>query len=158
MIGRDDDREQSHDLPDFVNPGIHRREVLYYFTAGDDSNRIVGLVCFAVAAILDGVDGYIARRYHQRSELGAILDPLADKLLLVSGILLLSLPASRACVTRHSPLAHGDHHQPRRGAIDRFRAAPSDLRQGDSPSAHARQNRDRAADDPGAVDSLEVER
>jgi cardiolipin synthase (CMP-forming) len=43
-----------------------------------------------VAAILDGVDGYIARRYNQRSELGAILDPLADKLLLVSAIVLLS--------------------------------------------------------------------
>ena len=36
------------------------------------------------------MDGYIARRYNQRSELGAILDPLADKLLLVSGIVLLS--------------------------------------------------------------------
>src|SRR5207248_11536312 len=35
--------------------------------------------------------GYIARHYNQRSELGAILDPLADKLLLVSGIVLLSL-------------------------------------------------------------------
>ena len=34
------------------------------------------------------MDGYIARHYNQRSELGAILDPLADKLLLVSGIIL----------------------------------------------------------------------
>src|ERR1700722_4129057 len=73
-------------------------EVLYYFKAGDDSNRVVGLFCFAVAAILDGVDGYIARRYHQRSELGAVLDPLADKLLLVSGIVLLSLPAGHPYV------------------------------------------------------------
>jgi CDP-diacylglycerol--glycerol-3-phosphate 3-phosphatidyltransferase len=47
-------------------------------------------VSFAVAAICDGVDGYIARRYNQRSELGAILDPLADKLLLVSGIVVLT--------------------------------------------------------------------
>jgi CDP-diacylglycerol--glycerol-3-phosphate 3-phosphatidyltransferase len=53
--------------------------------------RPIALLCFAVAATLDGVDGYIARRYNQRSELGAILDPLADKLLLVSGIVLLSL-------------------------------------------------------------------
>ncbi len=36
------------------------------------------------------MDGYVARRYNQRSELGAILDPLADKLLLVSGIVVLS--------------------------------------------------------------------
>jgi CDP-diacylglycerol--glycerol-3-phosphate 3-phosphatidyltransferase len=49
------------------------------------------MLAFTVAAVSDGIDGYIARRYHQRSELGAFLDPLADKLLLVSGIILLSL-------------------------------------------------------------------
>ena len=40
------------------------------------------------------MDGYVARRYNQRSELGAILDPLADKLLLVSGIVVLSFDHS----------------------------------------------------------------
>lgn len=65
-------------------------QILYYFKTGDELHRFLGLVSFAVAAILDGVDGYIARRYNQKSELGAILDPLADKLLLVSGIVLLS--------------------------------------------------------------------
>ena len=65
-------------------------QILYYFRTGAEVHRFVGLLCFAAAAILDGVDGYIARRYNQRSELGAILDPLADKLLLVSGIVLLS--------------------------------------------------------------------
>ena len=50
----------------------------------------LAILCFAVAAILDGVDGYIARHYNQISELGKILDPLADKLLLVSGIVALS--------------------------------------------------------------------
>lgn len=67
-------------------------EMLYYFKNGEEAHRILGLISFAVAAILDGVDGYIARRYNQKSELGAILDPLADKLLLVSAIVLLSLP------------------------------------------------------------------
>lgn len=66
-------------------------QFLYYVESGDEINRLLALVSFAVAAITDGIDGYIARRYHQRSELGAILDPLADKLLLVSAILLLSL-------------------------------------------------------------------
>ena len=42
------------------------------------------LAGFLVAGISDGVDGFIARRYNQRSELGAYLDPIADKLLLVS--------------------------------------------------------------------------
>src|SRR6266571_4191912 len=39
---------------------------------------------FLVAGISDGVDGFIARRYKQFSRLGAYLDPMADKLLLVS--------------------------------------------------------------------------
>ncbi|WP_192181404.1 CDP-alcohol phosphatidyltransferase family protein [Mesorhizobium amorphae] len=39
---------------------------------------------FLVAGISDGVDGFIARRYNQHSELGAYLDPMADKVLLVS--------------------------------------------------------------------------
>ncbi len=66
-------------------------EVLYYVRTGNELNRLLALLTFAVAAICDGVDGYIARHYNQRSELGAILDPLADKLLLVSGIVVLSL-------------------------------------------------------------------
>ena len=65
-------------------------EVLYYVKSGNDLHRIAGLFTFAVAAICDGVDGYIARRYQQISELGMILDPLADKLLLLSGVVLLS--------------------------------------------------------------------
>lgn len=43
-----------------------------------------GLLLFAVAGASDGVDGYLARRFDWRSRLGAILDPLADKLLMVS--------------------------------------------------------------------------
>ena len=65
-------------------------EAIYYVRTGNELYRLLGIVSFAVAAICDGVDGYIARRYNQRSELGAILDPLADKLLLVSAIILLS--------------------------------------------------------------------
>ncbi len=44
---------------------------------------------FAFAALTDGVDGWIARHFNQRSRLGRILDPIADKLLLVTGIVLL---------------------------------------------------------------------
>lgn len=66
-------------------------EVLYYQRSGNEIYRLFAILAFAVAAICDGVDGYIARRYNQKSELGAILDPLADKLLLLSSIILLSL-------------------------------------------------------------------
>lgn len=65
-------------------------QILYYVRTGNEVNRLLGLLAFAVAAILDGVDGYVARHYNQRSELGTLLDPLADKLLLVSAIIVLS--------------------------------------------------------------------
>ena len=66
-------------------------EVLNYVGQGRELHRWLAIAAFLAAAVCDGVDGYIARRYNQRSELGAILDPLADKLLLVAGIVLLSL-------------------------------------------------------------------
>jgi cardiolipin synthase len=66
-------------------------QVLYYLDTGHEQHRWLAFLTFAIASICDGVDGYIARRYNQRSELGAILDPLADKFLLVSGVILLSL-------------------------------------------------------------------
>ncbi|MGE0501282.1 MAG: CDP-alcohol phosphatidyltransferase family protein [Rhizobiaceae bacterium] len=44
---------------------------------------------FLVAGISDGVDGFIARQFNQKSRLGAYLDPMADKLLLVSVFLVL---------------------------------------------------------------------
>jgi len=46
---------------------------------------------FAVAGASDGVDGFIARRFDQRSRLGGYLDPMADKLLLVSVFVVLGV-------------------------------------------------------------------
>ena len=65
-------------------------ELIYYIETGNEIHHLLAILLFAVTAILDGVDGYIARRYSQKSELGTILDPLADKLLLMSGIITLS--------------------------------------------------------------------
>ena len=45
------------------------------------------LVLFAIAGISDGVDGFLAKHYGWQSRLGSILDPLADKLLLVCSFL-----------------------------------------------------------------------
>ena len=42
------------------------------------------LVCFVVAGVSDGIDGFIARTFDLRSDLGTYLDPIADKALLVS--------------------------------------------------------------------------
>jgi len=50
------------------------------------------LAAFVVAGITDGLDGLIARWTNSRTALGAFLDPMADKLLLVSAFVVLSLP------------------------------------------------------------------
>jgi cardiolipin synthase (CMP-forming) len=45
---------------------------------------IFALVIFIAAGITDAIDGFVARHFNMRTELGAYLDPLADKALLVS--------------------------------------------------------------------------
>lgn len=54
-------------------------------------NWAVAFWVFLLAGVSDGIDGWIARRFDQRSELGAHLDPLADKALLVSIFVTLAL-------------------------------------------------------------------
>ncbi len=49
------------------------------------------LLTFAIAGITDGLDGLIARLTHQRTELGAYLDPIADKLLTFAAFISLAI-------------------------------------------------------------------
>ena len=53
--------------------------------------RFAAIAIFIIAAASDGVDGYIARHYNQMSKLGTVLDPIADKGLLLAGIITLSV-------------------------------------------------------------------
>ncbi len=63
------------------------------------------LFVFILAGITDGLDGLLARRLNQGSQLGTILDPIADKLLLVTSFIVLSMPAiSPQPVPRHFPV------------------------------------------------------
>jgi cardiolipin synthase (CMP-forming) len=55
-----------------------------------DGRELTALLGFVAAGISDGVDGFIARRWNMKSELGAYLDPVADKLLLVSVFVVLA--------------------------------------------------------------------
>ncbi|RFD80154.1 CDP-diacylglycerol--glycerol-3-phosphate 3-phosphatidyltransferase [Gardnerella vaginalis] len=54
---------------------------------------VVALVVLAISAFSDCVDGYIARRWNQVSKLGQILDPIADRLLIVCSTLALAIAA-----------------------------------------------------------------
>jgi cardiolipin synthase (CMP-forming) len=49
-----------------------------------DREYLVALALFIVAGLSDGVDGYLAKRFNWISDLGKFLDPLADKMLLVT--------------------------------------------------------------------------
>ncbi|HEY0428503.1 MAG TPA: CDP-alcohol phosphatidyltransferase family protein [Pyrinomonadaceae bacterium] len=51
------------------------------------------LIFFLIAGVSDGVDGFIARRFQQQTELGTILDPIADKLLMTTAFIVLSMPS-----------------------------------------------------------------
>ncbi len=52
---------------------------------------VLALGTFVLAGITDGLDGLLARRFNQKSQLGTILDPIADKLMLVTAFVVLSM-------------------------------------------------------------------
>ncbi|MFQ5900539.1 MAG: CDP-diacylglycerol--glycerol-3-phosphate 3-phosphatidyltransferase [Thermodesulfobacteriota bacterium] len=56
-----------------------------------DNHSETALIVFIAAAITDGLDGFIARMYDQKTVLGSYLDPAADKLLLVSCYIALTI-------------------------------------------------------------------
>lgn len=51
------------------------------------------LLVFTIAGVSDGIDGFIARRFKQESELGTIIDPIADKLLMTTAFVMLTIPS-----------------------------------------------------------------
>jgi cardiolipin synthase len=63
----------------------------------NDRDYRLALAVFVIAGVSDGIDGFIAKRFHYESRFGAILDPVADKVLLVSAYVMLT-------VLHHVPL------------------------------------------------------
>ena len=57
----------------------------------DERFRYAAIACFLAAALSDGLDGWLARRFRLKSALGAVLDPIADKGLMLTAIVTLSV-------------------------------------------------------------------
>lgn len=57
----------------------------------DETLRLATIAVFLLAACSDGIDGWLARRFHLKSRLGAVLDPIADKGLMLTAIITLSV-------------------------------------------------------------------
>jgi cardiolipin synthase len=53
----------------------------------DEAFRWIAIATYTVASMLDGLDGWIARTFNQQSLTGAIMDPLVDKSLLITGLM-----------------------------------------------------------------------
>jgi len=64
--------------------------VFMIFLTGGDTGW--ALTIFVAAGLTDVLDGIIARRFGQKTSIGAMLDPIADKLLMTTSIIILSLP------------------------------------------------------------------
>ena len=84
-------------LPNFIT--LLRLAALPFFLFAIAAGHFgIALVIFVVAGISDGIDGYLARRFDMKSALGAYLDPIADKLLMMSSYLFLAVPSFPAAV------------------------------------------------------------
>jgi cardiolipin synthase (CMP-forming) len=84
--------------------------MLIYYSAGvvkgdpQPALRWIATAVFLGIFLLDAVDGYIARTRRQITKLGTLLDPLADKAVLVSALILLCGPAAENAFYPHLPV------------------------------------------------------
>lgn len=85
-------------VPNFVTMGRIALVVVFLIMlgiGGPDGSRGIGarwaaFVLFVLAAISDKLDGYLARKYNKVTELGKLLDPIADKLLVCGALMMLA--------------------------------------------------------------------
>ncbi len=79
-------------LPNFIT--LLRLAALPFFLVAISDGRFgIALAIFVAAGLSDGIDGFLARRFDMRSAIGAFLDPIADKLMLMSSYLFLAIPS-----------------------------------------------------------------
>ena len=64
--------------------------VVVYFYDGNDT-KIYAVLVYALAALSDFLDGYLARRYKAASNLGKVLDPLGDKMMTIAAMICITI-------------------------------------------------------------------
>jgi len=79
----DDHGQQDHRRPDLMIPAFVTMAIYYgeSIKRGDplEWQRFTAIIIFILAAVSDGLDGYVARRYNQRSRLGVYLDQCGQR-------------------------------------------------------------------------------
>jgi cardiolipin synthase len=84
-------------LPNFIT--LFRMAIVPFFVlAVNDKDFALATWIFVIAGFTDTLDGWLARRLGVRSRIGAFLDPLADKLLLTTAYVILTIPQGQAVV------------------------------------------------------------
>lgn len=76
---------------------------IIYYRPESDYLRFVALGIFGLAVLSDAIDGYLARILKQRTTLGTFLDPIADKLLLITAFISLSMANNLPAVLKLPP-------------------------------------------------------
>ena len=75
---------------------------------GNEAYRWWAVTVFMAAALTDCVDGFLARRFDQQTKLGAVLDPIADKLLVLPAVITLSIfPWGELVIARDAVVCGG---------------------------------------------------
>ena len=64
--------------------------IIVYFSDGNDT-KIYAVLVYALAALSDFLDGYIARRFKAASNLGKVLDPLGDKMMTIAAMICITI-------------------------------------------------------------------
>jgi len=91
LSGEDGGLDRVLTVPNLISLGRILLLGLFLWLLFGADRRILATIVLMVIGVTDFLDGYLARRFHQVSTLGKVLDPLADRLVLVTGVLAITI-------------------------------------------------------------------